>query len=291
MLSRFLSIERNFIFVIATTLTLNLLGQRSEAATFHFSQSPQAIFNFQEPYTLPDGTQGSVNLQVISIIDPQNSSGLLNLLATGFPDWSFNTAPLDAVYAIPVYEAFVPGVPSGNNSVGAQLQVVYVPGTGAPMPSTSELHWIQRVTSNHGTTSSLNLLSGLPIVTDRGHGTLEDKIDVVSDQLNPNSPFYNPFYDQFGNATETFFVDTPTRPDPAEPHTWAAELYLAEVKDPINNPKDVTIYEGLKWGWRNTVTPPPPPPPPPSPSVCDPGSNAGGSGGGGVGCTRACDRL
>ena len=37
---------------------------------------------------------------------------------------------------------------------------------------------------------------------------------------------------------------------------WSAELYIAEVKDPINNPTQVTIYNGISWGWKSIFTPP-----------------------------------
>lgn len=37
---------------------------------------------------------------------------------------------------------------------------------------------------------------------------------------------------------------------------WSAELYLAEVKYPINKPTQVTIYNGISWGWKSIFTPP-----------------------------------
>ena len=53
------------------------------------------------------------------------------------------------------------------------------------------------------------------------------------------------------------FRDVPSRDDIYYNNkNWSAELYLAEVQDPINNPKQVTIYNGISWGWKSIFTPP-----------------------------------
>ncbi|WP_026098655.1 PEP-CTERM sorting domain-containing protein [Kamptonema formosum] len=36
-------------------------------------------------------------------------------------------------------------------------------------------------------------------------------------------------------------------------HYWSAELYLVEP----TAPKQVTIYNGISWGWKNEVVPEP----------------------------------
>ena len=63
----------------------------------------------------------------------------------------------------------------------------------------------------------------------------------------------SPFYDESSPfATEVNFYDNPFRSDIKENHNWAAELYLVEE----TSPKTVTIYNGIKWGWKNTYIPP-----------------------------------
>ncbi|MEM8638764.1 MAG: vWA domain-containing protein [Cyanobacteria bacterium P01_G01_bin.54] len=202
----------------------------------------------QESSTLPDGTVVDVTLQNITTIDPSSSTGFLNLLSSSYPDWTFSTAPLSAstgiFYDIYYYDAVAPG-PQGP-VVGAQMIFSYAVGSGAPDPSNRDLHWIQRVTSNHAV--SKPTIFSPPILSP--HGTSEDKIDVVGTQLNPKSPDYNPFYDTYGQATESSFLDYPTRPNVTDPHDWIAETYLAE----LTAPKTVTLYEGIRWGWENTVT-------------------------------------
>ena len=152
------------------------------------------------------------------------------------------------------YYANVQGNPPG---VGAQFQLFYHPGMGAPTPAVNQLHWIQRVVNNHNITNN------------PGHGNDEDIIDVSPGQSNP-------FYDLIPGITftdEDELADGPARPDPWNEHIWSAELYLVEIPDPVNAPKSVTIYNGISWGWRNIVTPP-----------TTGGGGCNGSSGGG-GCT------
>jgi hypothetical protein len=91
------------------------------------------------------------------------------------------------------------------------------------------------------------------------------------------------------------FVDAPQQADFTTTIDWSAELYLTET-----NGSQITLYDGISWGWNTTVTTDPPPPPP-TPTTCfpssrrivsSPGSGGGGviissgSGGGGVGCSQ-----
>ncbi len=166
---------------------------------------------------------------------------------------------------IRTYYADLPGNPPG---VGANIQLRYSPAvTYNPLinynPTTagSELHWIGRVMSNHNFKTNQ-------------HGDTEDVIDVASGQPNP-------FYDLNPSVTftdEDDFADGPARPDLQNDHYWSAELYLVE-KTP--GKQEVTIYNGISWGWRNTVTPPPPVSLPPC---------VGGSGGGGCLTTVSTNR-
>lgn len=177
--------------------------------------------------------------------------------------FTLSTTPLQGNFTITEYRPY-----ASLTFVGADIRVFYNPAQGDPVGNT---HWIQGVFNNHAVE---NTLSG-PI--DLGHGTLENKVDVVTEQTNPNYIYpqnpakqtFNPYYDTFGQATAVSFYDIPNRRDVQESHTWLAALYLVQE----TAPKQVTVYNGFLWGWGNEYTPAP----------C-----TGGSGGGG--CTQAVNR-
>ncbi|MGB8687809.1 MAG: hypothetical protein WCD53_10805, partial [Microcoleus sp.] len=183
------------------------------------------------------------------------------------------------------------------NTVGAFFDLKYHPKSSDPNPRNSKLHWIQRVVSNHD--------KDLP--APRYHGRLEDVIDIGRN--NSTTPYYDTGTDAAG---ENFFIDRPFRSDLLNNHYWFAELYLVEetATRRIGNRTvgDVTIYNGVRWGWKNIITrrkqpvPVPAPVPKPTPvpvpvpeEYCPPppglltksGSAivaSSSSGGGGIGC-------
>ncbi|MBE9008877.1 VWA domain-containing protein, partial [Pseudanabaenaceae cyanobacterium LEGE 13415] len=118
--------------------------------------------------------------------------------------------------------------------VGAETSVFYKPTGDDPRPSVlgglfggSQLHWIQRVKSNHGLNDE--------------HGVNEDVLDVSSG--NTTTPYY-------ASEKSAGFSDAPRRSDYKNNHTWDADLYLAaETKE--GDVRKVTIYNGVSWGWRN----------------------------------------
>lgn len=121
------------------------------------------------------------------------------------------------------------------------FDITYTPGAGDPTAAANDLHWIQRLFSNHA------------VGAGGGHGVNVDKIDndnTVNDPvlgLCSNSPYYDCGY----FAGETFFVDRPSRSGDSEnDHVWGAELYLVE-QTAVNT---VTIYNGIRWGWLNTAS-------------------------------------
>lgn len=116
-----------------------------------------------------------------------------------------------------------------SDGTGAGFKLRYYPGEGEPDPNTSTLHWIQRFTN----------------LSRSGY---RNSIDIGDDHT------ATPFYDATGAANEIYFVDRPYQG--ISPYiTWDAELYLAEVKDPANAPKTVTIYNGIQWGWKSKAKP------------------------------------
>lgn len=116
-----------------------------------------------------------------------------------------------------------------RGGVGASFQLRYIPGEGDPNPNESTLHWIQRVVSDGFS----------------GYGGYSDIIDTGVHRETP-------FYDITGAANEEYFVDRPYVG--VDTGYWNAQLYLVEQKDPENDSGKITIYNGVQWGWKNTIT-------------------------------------
>lgn len=179
-----------------------------------------------------------LNPSLVQILPRGGTLEFLLTLNAQFPTWTFNTAPADLTgkFNIISYYACKPEIECGaevntkiTGNTGAFINLIYEPGTGDPTPINNNLHWIQRVVNNHA-----NGPGG-------GHGINDDKIDILA------SNTINPYYDNGAYAGEYYFADWPSRPDPDKSHTWSAELYLVEE----TAPQTVTIYNGIKWGWKN----------------------------------------
>ncbi|NER03709.1 MAG: PEP-CTERM sorting domain-containing protein [Okeania sp. SIO3C4] len=223
----------------ATTLLVVLTSQSSFAFTITPAQPGASMtFDPSEEYTLPDGRKGITTLDPLSVteITRGGTAGFLAQLRAEFPataGWNFTAAAADLAgsFNIDIYDA--QGTPG---RVGAEFQLQYNPGAGDPTSAGNDLHWIQRVVNNHN------------ITTNPGHGNPENVIDIPLGQTNP-------FYDQIpgiiGTDEDTLY-DFPGRTDADENHFWFAELYLVEETAPMT----VTIYNGVRWGWRNTIPEP-----------------------------------
>jgi hypothetical protein len=216
-----------------TTLLVVLTSQSSFAFTITPPQPGASItYDPSEEYILPDGRKGITTLNPLSVtsIARGGTAAFLATLKAAFPAWNFNKAANDLAgsFDVEVYDAL--GTPS---AVGADFRLQYNPAGGDPTPANNELHWIQRVVDNHNITNN------------PGHGNFEDVIDGLPSQTDP-------FYDTFGDADEDSFHDFPTRHDADKNHFWFADLYLVE----LTAPQTVTIYNGVRWGWTNTVPEP-----------------------------------
>ncbi|HAX88154.1 MAG TPA: hypothetical protein DCY91_18270 [Cyanobacteria bacterium UBA11370] len=258
--------------IVATTDQVGLafsftLPSRSSLPCDPFS----SFYCNKHTLTLPGADGGTVTtkLKKVSSLTLGGTDAFFNLLTKSVwakNGWQFQRATTDlaGIFNIGVYNAY-----ATLQTVGADIQILYNP-VGQD-PTGSNVHWIQRVISNHG---YIFTRSGR---TDLGHGIRENKIDVLQEQTqlnfvdpqNPQKLTFNPFYDTYGTANEISFGDFLGREDIGENHEWSAELYLVQE----TAPKTVTIYNGIKWGWSNTFTPPPPPPPPPP---CNGSSGGGG---------------
>ncbi|MEG4970651.1 hypothetical protein QUB11_29010 [Microcoleus sp. B6-A1] len=169
--------------------------------------------------------------------------------------WQFEKAEndLQGRFELKSYYACGPRTDCGKEldepylgGVGAFLELEYHPVIGAdPIPDptniTRNVQWIQRVKSNH----SLN---------PDEHGLIEDILDI---NIGQKTPYYSGVA---GNGLAIgipptpyrFFVDAPYRNDPLNNHTWNAFLYLVEETTPLgSSTRTATIYNGIKWGWRN----------------------------------------
>ena len=149
--------------------------------------------------------------------------------------WTFVAAANNlSAGSLKVHTYDVLGTPS---SVGAEFVVEYAPGAGDP---TTNIHWIQVVTTNHSARGD-----------NPGHGNTFNGVD------NGASPGGRaPYYDDGGAADTRNFYDFSMRPDADMTHSWVADLYLV-VGPAAGTPGEVTIYNGIRWGWRNEPVPEP----------------------------------
>ncbi|PPT07655.1 hypothetical protein CKA32_004779 [Geitlerinema sp. FC II] len=160
----------------------------------------------------------------------------LERLSIAFPSWDFEKSDNDLIGSFDIWEYYTDVNDfrhPGQDYIGSQIKIRYTPGYGDPTPAENQLHWIQRVISNHSSATGV-------------HGDDEDVIDVSSGQTNP-------FYDLIPNISftdEDDFADGPKRPDLQNNHVWLGELFLVEIPD-RSQPKKVTVYNGISWGWRN----------------------------------------
>lgn len=165
-----------------------------------------------------------------------------------------------------------------TNAIGATLELNYRPSqrgkNSDPSPNTNNLYWIQRLVTNYPSPPPQP-------------GVYQSYIDNRDRNKGANATY--PYYSQgVPIGANGYFGDRPVRRDFLNRnYYWTAELYLAEANK--SNPQNVTIYNGVSWGWLYRYIPKPPycpvstssecsPPPPPPP--CNSGSGGGG-------CNRA----
>ncbi|MCC3409417.1 MAG: hypothetical protein JGK17_28460 [Microcoleus sp. PH2017_10_PVI_O_A] len=187
--------------------------------------------------------------------------------------WSFNPAAEDlkGSFEVITYQACSPKDGCGGAStpytdindtyrgVGSLFHLKYHPGKGDPQPGEGKLHWIQMVQANYG--SNVAGASRIPGIS-------------FIDNFNRKE---NPYYDRPNSrfAGEDFFMDQPyagslKRASASRNNYFTAQLYLVqETTPPTSKKRTITIYNGIRWGWKNTVTrrkePVPVPAPTPNP--------------------------
>jgi len=232
--------QRYSLSFFTTTLVIALTTQSSLA----FSISPINVNprDTEASYTLPDQRKGITTWNPLNfkIIPRGGTVGFLERLGQDFKTWTFNPAPNDLAGSFRVTEYVAIGTPT---SVGARLQLQYDPSNGDPTPVNNSLHWIQRVWNNHSAATDV-------------HG---DNADIIDIGVGVDTPFYDTptIIDIIRGEIleEGKFSDETTRSDSDRDHNWLAELYLVD----LTAPKQVTIYNGIQWGWQNRVEPVPEP--------------------------------
>ncbi|MFB2971563.1 PEP-CTERM sorting domain-containing protein [Aerosakkonema sp. BLCC-F183] len=241
---------------LAITLVVTLTGQSGVAFTINYPP-PDGRSNAFIRYNEPD-YEGEAYLVVAEEIERGGTNKLWQLLndfSNRYPGrWEFRRAENDLQGSFDLLNYYICGPQTTDcgaeigipvsGGVGSLLDLRYYPALlppGDPLPDptgiTRRVQWIQRVYSNH----SLN--------PDR-HGSIENVLDI---DIGQTTPYYSGVAGNgFGVPPYRFFGDRPYRVDPVESHFWDAELYLVEEAQVIGSQKrTVTIYNGMKWGWRN----------------------------------------
>ena len=202
-----------------------------------------------EAYELENGKKGVVTRQPIAFtaLPRGGTEGFLAELAKTYPaskGWTFHTAEQDlqGSFSVTAYNVFFNGTVTGGGFAFDYMPV----GTDPVNKGNTEIHWIQWVVSNHKRRSS--------------HGTLENRIDIRAPkdvETRPDVPFYDVIpkgdrrYDASSRSVPPHYELDTGRNDAENSHKWNSEVYLVSINK--KDPKKVTIYNGVSWGWENSV--------------------------------------
>ncbi|MFM2063992.1 MAG: hypothetical protein RLZZ507_3663 [Cyanobacteriota bacterium] len=301
-------LSRQYSLVLfASTLIVALTNETGAAFTIIPSNPSDVEFYREQSFA-----QVSPNRDAITVIDkslwynPLRRGGTLsfntalNLWSLGSQQglfgWEFQRAKNDlkGSFEILTYQACNLGDGCGGAStpiedigtgvfrgVGSLFHLKYHPEEGDPQPGQGKLHWIQVVQANYGRGNpGVPFVYGIPFVDNGGR---------------KDTPYYD--YPGYRFAGEDFFMDRAYAAgiNNARRNTYfTAQLFLVEETTlPGSQKRTATIYNGIRWGWKNKVSrrscpakslskncsPPPPP-------VC-----TGGSGGGGCNKTTATNYV
>lgn len=247
---------------LATTLIVAFMEQSGLAFNIRPTQ-PGATRHYRNvtPYVTVDGLLGETWLDTylpfypdtgrdvsggVSAIERGGTDGFLDLLKP-FRDqgWNFTLASEDLIGSFEILHYYSCGTATNcaiedypidydRGGVGAHFHLKYRPVKGDPYGN--KVHWIQRVLSSY---------------TETGDPQPSDSLDI--------DPYQDtPYYDDGGDADTNYFIDTPYVDLPRLKHYFTAELYLVEQTATRRvggkDVGDVTIYNGIRWGWKNKIT-------------------------------------
>lgn len=232
-------------------MVLLSVGCLRSAQAFSIVPKPAAASNFfvpSIPYTLSDGKSGVITRLPISFVSISRggTKDFLAALKAEFPEskgWKFLAAEDDLKGSFSVSTYYV--IQRGTGDVmgcGGSFAFDYIPGENDPITDhATELHWIQRIVSNHKKGAE--------------HGVAENSI-ISSKPNKKNKRPDVPFFDivakgSSSSAIPPHYEYDSGKVDPENDHQWNAEVYLASINK--NDPKTVTIYNGVSWGWENRI--------------------------------------
>lgn len=236
--------------VLAFYVFLTFTGLES-AQAFIIIPRPSAASEAFVPsvsYKLKDGKTGTVTRQPIAFISI-NRGGTKDFLAqlkVEFPEskgWKFIAADEDLNGSFSVGAYYV--TQSGESEVmgcGGKFSFDYLPLKSDPISNqNTELHWIQRTISNHKRGAE--------------HGEPENNVIPQKSNKRRNRPDV-PFFDVVTKESTPIAVPPhyeyySGKVDPENDHQWKAEVYLVSINK--KDPKTVTIYNGVSWGWENKI--------------------------------------
>jgi hypothetical protein len=215
LLPKILLRQRYLLSFFATAFLIALTTLPSLA--FNIIPPPQQDFLMSETYDLPNGRRGITTLLFTDFKGLARGATPKQeaALRKKFPAWILKSAPKDLAGNFEVITYRATGKP---DMVGATIVLSYKPGEGDPTPKSNTLKWIERVVPNNV------------------DGKEEDYVNTEEDYIE-------------GNVEERSFLGVSLREDTNKPHKWLAELYLAEETEP----NQITIYNGIQWGWENKV--------------------------------------
>ena len=231
--------------------TLLSAGCLRSAQAFSVSPNPSAASGSFIPsvtYKLKDGTSGVITRQPIAFVSISSggTKDFINELKTEFPEskgWKFLSAEDDLKGSFSVNTYYVNQKGTGDViGCGGGFAFDYIPSKTDPVSNrNTELHWIQRVVSNHKKSAE--------------HGMLENAIISKSlKRLNtrPDVPFFDVVRKESkSSAIPPHYEYDAGKVDPENDHQWNAEVYLTSINK--KDPKTVTIYNGVSWGWENRI--------------------------------------
>lgn len=265
-----MQMRQSFLF-LSTTSLLALTGVPAFAFSISGPLSRQPLPSFQKVNYSSNGQTGIIEVKTknyaqLSPLAPSIDNFLQTLRheyrnspGDSGITWNFTAAQqeLTGGFYIGEYYACAPnvGYPCGSRvgitgnqgvdpsqSVGSALSLFYSPGVNDPVVD-SNLHWIQVVTAK--------MDERRPV----------EKVDNDSELPFRIPPYYQNTERVNDSQTGTpllRFLDTPQRMDVTKNWDWSALLYLVkETTDPGNpKTKNVTVYNGIEWGWTSKFTPP-----------------------------------
>lgn len=253
---------RQYSLVLFASTLMVTLSTRVGVAFTLIPSRPGATSYYREEVTFPLGNnlQGNTTIDKGLWFRPLPIGGTFKFKATlrkwsltsdlGLLGWDFEPAqqPLEGSFEIVTYQACGLGdacaragtplnpIIAPYRGVGSLFYLKYDPADTDPQPGEGTIHWIQVVQASYG-----SFINGIPFV-DNGSKT--------------DAPYYD--YPGFPNADETFFIDRPYaagRSNAAKSNYFNAQLYLVqETTPPGSDKRQVTIYNGIRWGWKNSIT-------------------------------------